>query len=62
MWVHDLCDELGLRCEVANTTGCAWKNVNLYLLPIRYRLLTNAEPAKHALEQVVRVDRSHHLA
>src|SRR5437868_6522881 len=28
-WVHDLCSELGLRCEVANTAGAAWawKNV-----------------------------------
>ena len=28
-WVHDLCGELGLRCEVANTSGAAWawKNV-----------------------------------
>ena len=28
-WVHDLCGELGLRCDVANTAGAAWawKNV-----------------------------------
>lgn len=28
-WAHDLCGELGLRCEVANTAGAAWawKNV-----------------------------------
>jgi hypothetical protein len=45
--VHDLCGELGLRCEVANATGgaWAWKTVNLHLLPIRYRLLTYAEAA-----------------
>src|SRR5438067_209182 len=28
-WVHDLCGELGLGCQVANTAGAAWawKNV-----------------------------------
>ncbi|CAN5339350.1 IS110 family transposase [soil metagenome] len=28
-WVHDLCESLGLTCEVANTAGAAWawKNV-----------------------------------
>src|ERR1700683_4268645 len=28
-WVHDLCGELGLACQVANTVGpaWAWKNV-----------------------------------
>src|SRR5262249_17354240 len=24
-WVHDLCDELGIRCLVANTASEAWK-------------------------------------
>jgi transposase len=24
-WVHDLCVDLGLRCEVANTNGAAWQ-------------------------------------
>jgi transposase len=24
-WVHDLCGEVGLRCEVANTNGAAWQ-------------------------------------
>src|SRR5262245_7685029 len=24
-WVHDLCGELGLRCQVANTASEAWK-------------------------------------
>src|SRR3954464_12907880 len=24
-WVHDLCGELGLRCDVANTNGAAWQ-------------------------------------
>src|SRR5262245_23769537 len=24
-WVHDLCTELGLRCDVASTTGPAWQ-------------------------------------
>src|SRR5262245_24264379 len=24
-WVHDLCDELGVRCRVANTAAEAWK-------------------------------------
>src|SRR5262249_28406814 len=24
-WVHDLCDELGIPCRVANTAGAAWQ-------------------------------------
>jgi transposase len=24
-WVHDLCGEVGLRCDVANTNGAAWQ-------------------------------------
>ena len=24
-WVHDLCAELGLVCQAANTAGAAWK-------------------------------------
>jgi transposase len=28
-WVHDLCAELGLPCQVANTAGAAWQWKNL---------------------------------